>query len=96
MRRIPEVTLGIGIHRRKQHEAGWKDEPTTRAADRDDLIFKRLAQSFERALIELGQLVEKKDTAMSERDFTGSWQFSPADPSRVIQCVLIDHTESYL
>src|SRR5258708_37053867 len=74
---IPESTRAR-VHRRGQHERSWKRERHRRAADRDFLIFDRLAQDFEDAAIELRQLIKKQNALMRERNFASAWHCAPA------------------
>ena len=44
---IAEVSAGTGIHRRHEHELGWKSDRARGARDRDPAVLKRLAHDFE-------------------------------------------------
>ena len=53
------------------------------AADGDDFVFHGLAQDFEGALAELGELVEEEDAAVGEADLAGSGPAPAADEAGV-------------
>jgi hypothetical protein len=65
-----------------QHEARRKRERHGSAGDRDRAVFKRLAENFE-DVAEFGQLVEKEQTIVSKRDFTGARDHTASDEAGI-------------
>jgi len=55
-RRVVPEPAGAGVHRGGEHERGGEGQGHRRAADRDLLVFERLAEDFEDAAVEFGQL----------------------------------------
>ena len=81
--RVAVVAAGTGVHRAEQHESGGKGRRPLGAADGDDFVFHGLAQNFEGALAELGELVEEEDAAVGEADLAGSGPAPAADEAGV-------------
>ena len=53
-----------------------------RPRDGDAVFLERLAEHFERAAIEFGQFVEKKDAVVGEADLAGGRRAAAADQAR--------------
>ena len=62
---------GHGLAHATSRKSAGKLERSRRAADADDAFFEWLAQPFEDADRELGQLVEEERSSMRERDLAG-------------------------
>ena len=69
--RVAIVAARAGIHGSDELEIGWKCERSLGAADRNQLIFDRLAHHFQHARAELGQLVLKEHAAVRQADLAG-------------------------
>ena len=82
-RLVVEVAARAGIHGRGQHEARRKTERHGGAGDGDRVIFQRLAHHFEHVARELGQLVEKEQAVVGQRDLAGAGHDAAADQSGV-------------
>src|SRR5947207_5899179 len=67
---MPEPAARTWIHRGDKLELSRERALPRRARDMDDARLERLAQSLQYAAVPLGQLVEKQDAVMSERDLT--------------------------
>src|SRR5207253_1156435 len=68
------LAAGIGvvpartrIHRGNQHEPRRKHDRRVRSGDRDDAVFKRLAEGLQYRAGELGELIEKQKPMVRER-----------------------------
>src|SRR6185369_8579723 len=57
-------------------------------ADCHLLIFQRLSQYFQNTAVEFGQLIQKQDTLMSERDFAWTWQRTTANQTGIADGVM--------
>src|SRR5690606_6053698 len=66
--RIVQVPARTRIHRGDKHELRRILHTHSSAADRDESVFYRLAQDLEDLAFELGQLVQKQDAVVRQRD----------------------------
>ena len=77
--RIAEEPAGARIHRGDEQHVARKDGGALRADDRDPALLERLADRLEHVAPELGQLVEKEDAPVGQRDFAGRRARAAAD-----------------
>ena len=60
------------------HEIRREGQAALGAADRDNLVFERLAQDFEGVLAEFGQLIQEEHPAVSQADLPWPWPIAAA------------------
>jgi hypothetical protein len=84
---IAKESARAGVHRRHEHNVGGKGQRASGAADGDDAVFERLAQHFERALVEFGEFVEEQHAAMRQTYLAGARHTPPTDQASVGYCV---------
>ena len=63
---IAEVTAGAGIHGGHQLELRGPEHPSRHPGYGDGAIFQGFSQPFQNATVELGQLVQEQNAAMSQ------------------------------
>ena len=76
------MAAGARIHRSDELELRREIGLARRARDMDAATFERLAQGFEHAPIELGQLVEEQNALVRERDFARTRHAAATDERR--------------
>ncbi len=79
---------GAGVHGPHQREVGREGERPRRPGDHHLVILHRLAEHFERAPVELGQLVQEQDPAMGQTDLPRLRPASPAHQAGVADGVM--------
>ena len=89
--RLAPARARIGA--RDEQEVGGELERSRRAADADDPLFERLAQAFEHADRELGQLVEEQRAAVRERDLARSHARAAAADERDARRAVVRRAE---
>lgn len=68
---IAKEATRTGVHGSNEHEIGGVGDAVAGAADGDGSILKGLTERLEDAGGVFGELVEKEDAAVGERNFTG-------------------------
>ena len=68
-----------GVHRADQLEIGREGQRALRARDGHGLVFHGLAQDFQHARAELGQLVQEEHAAVGQGDLAGVGVVAAAD-----------------
>src|SRR5206468_1353468 len=81
-REFGKIAAAARVHRRDQLKARRIGDVPLSAGDVDAAGLERLAQRLERGAVELGQLVEKQDTLMRQRDLPRTRARSAADERR--------------
>ena len=71
-----------------QHEIGRKGQRAGRTGDRNLPVLQRLAQSFQRARAELGQLVQEEHPPVGQADLAGARPGPAADQPGVADGVV--------
>src|SRR3989338_9569919 len=77
--RITMVTARAGIHRSQKDELGGKLQSTGSARNIDNAVFQGLAQIVQSYAGKFGEFIQKKNAAVSERNFSRSWPSTAAD-----------------
>lgn len=81
-------SAGAGVHGTDEHSSGGESEGGLDTGDGDNVVFERLAEGFEDVATEFGHFIEKENSVVSERDFTGFWGFAAAHDGGVTGCVV--------
>ncbi len=88
--RVVAISARAGVQRHQQHEPAGKGGARKRAGNGDGAVLKRLTQNFERAAVELGELIEKQHPVMRKRDLAGRGRRAATDQAgfadRVMGC----------
>lgn len=85
---IAPIATRTGIEGGDEHQAGGERDAPHRAGNRDVARFEGLTEDFERAAVELGQLVQKEDSMMRQRNLTRRGGATTADQAGFADCVV--------
>jgi hypothetical protein len=77
------VTAWTGVHGCHHHEAGGKCGGAEGTRDGDRALLERLAQDFQAAAVELGQLIEEQHAVMCQRYFARRRRAAAADHASI-------------
>ena len=80
---VAEVAARAGVHGGDEDEARREERRVDRPADRHLAFFEGLAEAFETAAVELGQLVKEEDAVVGETDLARRRRRSAADHAGV-------------
>src|ERR1700756_1029700 len=73
------IAAGARVHGGRQHKTRWERQGHGGAGNADRTVFKRLGKYFQDVAGEFGQLVEKKQAVVGERNFSGTRDHAAAD-----------------
>ena len=68
---IGEISAWARVHGSDEHEFGGKVDRACRAGYCNLMVLERLAQGFEHIAVEFGQLIQKENAVMRQRDLSG-------------------------
>ena len=78
--RVAAKAAGARVHRGDQHEMRRIRDAPAAPRDRDPAVLERLAEAFEHVAAELGELVEKEDAVVREREL--AWTRTALPPPK--------------
>ena len=82
------MPAGAWVHRGNKEEITGKLTGLITACDPDRSVFKRLPEHFENRLLEFGQLIQKKNTSVGKRHFSGDRRITASDQGGSCRCVM--------